>query len=955
MKFRRLPVILSALCVVLLAVSFLPAVQDVFLAAGEMLKGSVLRRPEKWFSRIRAALLACAVCLTVLQLLIVLVRKAWCPLSAGQGAFSLFMSDANLLSVLIATSVSAGLTFILKGRVGNMFFLLLQTCLFAGSYFASCFCLMHNRYLKDKSRPAVQLAVAGAVVLWLLLNFIPSSAGSLWHSSARMRFRYQMPPAIYLLSVSLVTMAACMAVRAAPAKAGWSRFFRPATSLAYTIILSSLFYVPNIFGDDPYHINGWEGSVFEVVNLIPYDAEHLTALYGHYGIFYLLPMRLLHLAGIPYNVAIAVMQFLVAAVMFLSVIYVLHRFIKNDAVFFIFLISIGSFFQFGGRAYFQQEPHRMVFGALVSACLLQADGKGLLTWGRLAGLSVLGAASLLWNPETGLVCMLAISAWIFLSRADFSRGCLTAGNRNALLLAALPLAAEFAAAMLVANAYNLLCGGSPIGFRDFMFPLLSGSDFMARLEWPIIGVHSTAFSYFILFTLAICYSFVVRLLSLRTSRDAGPSPQLYAAMSLIGLGFMAYYMSKCGRGFLNISYLQFVMVMAGLWALLDAADVRPVLVKFGSVLVIAVFSALILDNITFPERVTLKRMGGWRTEKLNSFVKVLEQDLPDGVPGFGQDVPELYAYMDRDVMIHMTDWANLRFWKDSDSRPFEYASGFLEDQDFFFANVADVYLVPEAASFRMLKAYRIGEQQFAVYAREGKTLNLSPFGGEGTLASPYIIKNADDLLSLARHVNAGLDYSGACFRQTSDIDLSSVRNWIPIGDGAGMAFNGSYDGGGHVIRGLRIRKTKLMEERGENPALFGRLGGRVCNLGIESGSVRGIDYAAAFAASGGSGAVIANCWNRADVHAFEASAGIAVNFSGTIACCVNFGRISKEFSLYGALDGVCTGGAPAVWECLPMEGEDFDFSAMDVLLDEAEKRLDLGGMRLIPWGSSSGR
>ena len=169
------------------------------------------------------------------------------------------------------------------------------------------------------------------------------------------------------------------------------------------------------------------------------------------------------------------------------------------------------------------------------------------------------------------------------------------------------------------------------------------------------------------------------------------------------------------------------MIMAGLWGLLDA-DVptrRFPLVKYGRMIVVVIFSALILDNVTFPEWIILKRMGGWRTEKLDSFIEVLKQDLPDGIPGFGQDVPELYAYMDRNVGIHMTDWANLRFWKDSDSRPFEYASDFLKTQDFFFANMDDVYLVP--APLRGVQS-RLTQLPGIIHAAVGGSIYLDDVG-----------------------------------------------------------------------------------------------------------------------------------------------------------------------------------------------------------------------------------
>ena len=946
----RLPLILSALCLLLLALSFLPPAKDAVLAAGQTLKGSALRRPEKWFLLIRCALIACAACLAALQLLAALVRRAWCPLETeGQTLTSLFLSDANLLSVLLAAAVSVCLTFALKGRTGNMLFLLVQAFTFAASYFASCFCLMHNRHLRGKCRPAVQLAVLGAVLLWIAANFYPGSMGFLWHSTARIRLRYQMHPAFYALFLTLVSAAVCAAVKAsdAPGLSG-SRKFRLVTSLAYTCILSSLFFIPNIFYDDPYHINSWDASIFEVVRLAPYSADHFTAQYGHYGIIYLLPMRLLHLFGMPYNIAVASLQFLVAALMFLTVLYVMDQFIRNDAVFFLFLLALGVIFRFGHLAYFQQEPHRMVFGTVISAGLLLTERKGGLTRRRLAALCLLGAASVLWNAETGVVCLAAMSLYIFISARQKARG---------LLHAALFLSAGILIAWAVLNAYNLPCGGDLMGIRDLMFPLMEGSGFISKFEWPIVGVHSVAFAYFVLFMLSACFPVVAVFLPGRSGRageSSLPSPQLHAAIAFMGLGFMAYYMAKCNLNFLNISYMQFLMVMAGIWGILEAGGhdgPRYPLVRSGRILILVLFSGLVMETIRLPERIQFKMRRSWRTEKLESFVKLLDGVLPDGIPGFGQDVTELYAYMDRDVKIHTTDWANLRFWKDSDSRPFEYVSAFLKDYDFFFANEGDVPLVPEAQKFRQLAAYKMGGQTFGIYAREGKSLDLCPFRGEGTLSSPYVIGGTDDLISLARHVNAGQDYEGAYFLQAADIDLSSVRNWMPVADG-GMAFRGNYDGGGHVIEGLRIRKTRLLEDQGENPSLFGRLEGRVCNLGIGSGSVRGIDYAAAFASSGGKDAVIANCWNQADVHAFEASAGIAVDFGGTAACCVNFGRISKEFSLYGELEGICAHGEPVVWECRPMEGRDFDFAGTDALLEEAEGRFDLGGMHLIPWGEA---
>ena len=88
--------------------------------------------------------------------------------------------------------------------------------------------------------------------------------------------------------------------------------------------------------------------------------------------------------------------------------------------------------------------------------------------------------------------------------------------------------------------------------------------------------------------------------------------------------------------------------------------------------------------------------------------------------------------------------------------------------------------------------------------------------GEGTLESPYIINNVDELLLLQKLVNAGDSaYVSACYALQSDIDLQGME-WTPIGQGRGNesaalaetdAFLGTFDGGGHTISNLNLNFT----------------------------------------------------------------------------------------------------------------------------------------------------
>lgn len=92
------------------------------------------------------------------------------------------------------------------------------------------------------------------------------------------------------------------------------------------------------------------------------------------------------------------------------------------------------------------------------------------------------------------------------------------------------------------------------------------------------------------------------------------------------------------------------------------------------------------------------------------------------------------------------------------------------------------------------------------------------FEGQGTEASPYLIKTLDDLNALAKTVNTNTDYNykniagsayarvylGKHFRLENDIDMSTTR-FTPIGTGKwSQRFAGSFDGNGHKLIGMNV-------------------------------------------------------------------------------------------------------------------------------------------------------
>ena len=125
-----------------------------------------------------------------------------------------------------------------------------------------------------------------------------------------------------------------------------------------------------------------------------------------------------------------------------------------------------------------------------------------------------------------------------------------------------------------------------------------------------------------------------------------------------------------------------------------------------------------------------------------------------------------------------------------------------------------------------------------------RSYDLSDFNKLGD--NIYEITTKDDLDHLAIYVNRGNDCNGVTFKQTADIAYTYQYAWNNIKDtgtgsatniltennytaigGYGQPFNGTYDGQGHSISGIRIKKVYAQDgDYAGSQGLFGFLGGK---------------------------------------------------------------------------------------------------------------------------------
>lgn len=96
-------------------------------------------------------------------------------------------------------------------------------------------------------------------------------------------------------------------------------------------------------------------------------------------------------------------------------------------------------------------------------------------------------------------------------------------------------------------------------------------------------------------------------------------------------------------------------------------------------------------------------------------------------------------------------------------------------------------------------------------------------GGAGTAESPYLISTGKDLVTLSDYMaraDSAAVYSTKHYRQTADIDMSAVTDYVPVGLLSELRFAGIYDGADFKVSNLMVNQ----KVPGMPAGLFGFVG-----------------------------------------------------------------------------------------------------------------------------------
>lgn len=202
--------------------------------------------------------------------------------------------------------------------------------------------------------------------------------------------------------------------------------------------------------------------------------------------------------------------------------------------------------------------------------------------------------------------------------------------------------------------------------------------------------------------------------------------------------------------------------------------------------------------------------------------------------------------------------------------------------------------------YEKVKSYYINDSiELAVWKKSENKKNTSwKNGGNGTQDNPFEISTAEQLYNFSEFVNSGNSLKNKYVELTNDIDMSSIKNFKPIGFEVNpFQFKGIFNGNGYAIKNLEIRRNdySLFDENylKYDTALFGKLGGKVENLIVEDSVFDGYCTAVFARSSVNDKQLIINCLSRNNKITGYRCGELIDDFAGKIESCIALNNNTK--------------------------------------------------------------
>lgn len=441
-------------------------------------------------------------------------------------------------------------------------------------------------------------------------------------------------------------------------------------------------YCGNFLVSDKLHGNAYFTSIYNALMDAPYDYSN-RSIYGHYAILLKYPIKLLGGSYTAYNIVISI----VGGISLLVVALALDKCLKNHFISVIGVWAVPVMYLYYPLNHWQMFPHRVLFAG-VELYLLVFFFHKKNKWIKPLGYLICSLA-LLWNVETGIVCLAvwalaAIVHDIFFEKTVLKIKelfCSLTQNAACSILSLIGMVLFF-------NLYNMPLGEKWHGLRFLLFPHLStwdapekivayaaennnlsessnmigaikslDSGFASGLSMHFPLQISPWYFVFLLMGVAVILLLVRRLYLRDDSND-----YVMGMAAILAMGQLVYFVNRPCFDYLAIALPEAVLIMG---ILADEGSTHEgTLWKTGRayrMLQVAILSVMSVLSVwqffyRFEER---KKIEYYDQEKFDILLEDITATVPKDTVAMGQGIQEIYAQLGWDTGSYFIDCSSL--------------------------------------------------------------------------------------------------------------------------------------------------------------------------------------------------------------------------------------------------------------------------------------------------------
>lgn len=479
--------------------------------------------------------------------------------------------------------------------------------------------------------------------------------------------RHQIPAYVYFVLLIIISYFAIQLAYSDNLAKNWSKLIRVSLSFLVMYLQGIFLYNPNIFGGSEenmnlLHIDAYTTSIINASKGVPYT-DTMNSIYGRYGIFYVIPVKLINFFVHNKWIAVTICISLVGVLAYGIICYLLNDLIKNDFIFFMALIAscVPTFQMIGHHSYavyYQGFPHR-ILAQMISllCCYIAIKNKGrekkwvyCMCWG-------LNSLCILWSLEIGLIGLII---WLI---CDTYLHCSASGWKIVLIVKELMYTFfTIAVSYIILFGYNFICGVKSTPLRVFLFPFvknmtLEGIDDKSTFQNLSESMYSRqyngalegGFIFIVIFLSIICILLFKYLKTQMTDNE------LFIFV-LAGLGLECYFYHVSHDNF----FTNFIFINVGVLAVALLLDYyvnrneakNSMIYITSTILVIMCLASL----SSLPAKYSGVKNSIWITEEAERFANEMVYSVPDDTLCIGEGMPQICAYTGYNPKIEISDF-----------------------------------------------------------------------------------------------------------------------------------------------------------------------------------------------------------------------------------------------------------------------------------------------------------